>query len=67
MTIKGKTLDAVMPATFSQDGAGGVFDGSFVLKRADYAIGEGVWADFGTVANEVQIKFRLVANPAARK
>jgi hypothetical protein len=32
-----------------------------VLKRADYGIGEGMWADFGTVANEVQIKFQLVA------
>jgi len=67
MTIKGKTLDAVMPATFRQDGANGVFEGSFVLKRADYAIGEGLWADFGTVANEVQVKFRLVATAAARK
>jgi len=67
MTIKGKTLDAVMPATFRHDGANGVFEGSFVLKRADYAIGEGLWADFGTVANEVQVNFRLVATAAARK
>ncbi|RLJ65220.1 YceI family protein [Sulfurisoma sediminicola] len=67
MTIKGKALDAVMPATFRQDGANGVFEGSFILKRADYAIGEGMWADFGTVANEVQVKFRLVATAAARK
>lgn len=61
MSIKGKTLDVSTPATFRQDGANGVFEGGFVLKRADYAIGEGVWADFGTVANEVQIKFRLTA------
>ena len=67
MSIKGKTLDAVMPATFRHDGANGVFEGSFVLKRADYAIGEGLWADFGTVANEVQVNFRLVATAAARK
>ncbi|MBS0465139.1 MAG: YceI family protein, partial [Proteobacteria bacterium] len=37
------------------------------LKRGDYGIGEGMWADYGTVANEVQIKFRLVAAAAAGK
>ena len=67
MSIKGRTHDASTPATFRQDGSNGVFEGSFVLKRADYGIGEGMWADFGTVANEVQIKFRLVAAAAAGK
>ena len=67
MSIKGKTLDAKTPVTFRQEGANGVFEGSFVLKRADYGIGEGRWADFGTVANEVQIKFRLVASAATGK
>jgi hypothetical protein len=32
-----------------------------VLKRLDYAIGEGVWSDTDTVANEVQVKFRISA------
>lgn len=64
MTIKGRTVDAKAPAAFRQDGRNAVFEGAFVLKRADYGIGEGMWADFGTVANEVQIKFRLVAAPA---
>jgi len=67
MSIKGRTLDASTPATFRQEGTNAVFEGSFVLKRADYGIGEGLWADFGTVANEVQIKFRLVATSAAGK
>jgi polyisoprenoid-binding protein YceI len=67
MTIKGKTRDVSTPTTFRQEDANGVFEGSFVLKRADYGIGEGMWADFGTVANEVQIKFRLVATTAAKK
>ena len=59
MSIKGKTLDASAPFTFSN----GVADGAFVLKRGDYAIGEGMWADYGTVANEIQIKFRFTAVP----
>ena len=67
MSIKGRTLDVSTPATLRQEGNNAVFEGSFVLKRADYGIGEGIWADFGTVANEVQIKFRLVASAAASK
>jgi len=62
-----KPLDTKTPATFRQEGNLGVFEGSFVLKRGDYGIGEGMWADYGTVANEVQIKFRLVAAAAAGK
>jgi polyisoprenoid-binding protein YceI len=63
LTVKGKTQDVVAPVSFRQDGANGVFEGALSIRRADYAIGEGMWADFGTVANEVQIRFRLVAAP----
>lgn len=66
LTIKGKTQDLVAPFTFRQDGNQGVFDGAFVLKRLDFAVGEGIWSDVATVANEVQIKFHLVAT-ATRK
>lgn len=68
MSIKGKTLDLSTPVTVTQQGGAATFDGSLVLKRADYGIGDGIWADFGTVANEIQIKFRLVASaaPAAK-
>jgi polyisoprenoid-binding protein YceI len=59
MRIKGRTQDVAAPFTYTPQGKGGVFDGAFVLKRADFAIGEGVWADFGTVANEIQVRFHL--------
>ncbi len=65
MTIKGRTQDLTTPVTLRQEGNSATFEGSLVLKRADYGIGEGMWADFSTVANEVQIKFRLVASAAA--
>ncbi|KAF0164140.1 MAG: hypothetical protein FD157_2505 [Rhodocyclaceae bacterium] len=65
MTIKGRTQDLTTPVTLRQEGNSASFEGSLVLKRADYALGEGMWADFGTVANEVQVKFRLVATAAA--
>ena len=61
MTIKGRTREIVAPFTFTPRGDTGVFEGGFVLRRADFAIGEGIWADFGTVANEVEVKFRFLA------
>jgi polyisoprenoid-binding protein YceI len=61
MTIKGKTQDVLVPATFTAQGNSGVFDGSFTIRRGDFAIGEGSWAKFDIVANEVQIKFRITA------
>lgn len=64
MTIKGKTQAVSAPVTVTQQGNSATIDGSLVLKRADYGIGGGVWSDFGTVANEVQVKFRLVATAA---
>ena len=67
MSIKGRTLDARATGTFHPEGNIGVFEGGFSLNRGDYGIGEGSWADFGTVANEVQIKFRLVASAAGKK
>jgi len=67
MSIKGRIRDVSAPVTFRQEGSTAVFEGGFVLRRADYGIGEGMWADFGTVANEVQIRFRLVASGAAGK
>ena len=33
--------------------------GSFALKRLDFKIGEGDWADTSVVANDVQVKFKL--------
>ena len=67
MSIKGRTRVVSTPASFRPQGAQGVFEGAFILKRADYGIGEGMWADFDAVANEVQIKFKLVASAASKK
>ena len=61
LTIKGKTQDVVVPATFTPQGNSGVFDGSFTIRRADFSIGEGSWAKFDIVANDVLIKFRITA------
>ena len=54
--------------TFKLDGANGangIFDGGFTMKRIDFAIGEGPWADLSTVANEIQVNFHVVAAAVA--
>jgi polyisoprenoid-binding protein YceI len=61
ISIKGRTQDVTVPFTVKQEGVNATFDGSMTIRRLDFAIGEGPWADVGTVANEVQIKFRFVA------
>lgn len=62
LTIKGRTQDVVAPVTFTAQGSQGVFDGSFTIRRGDFSIGEGAWAAFDTVANDIQIKFHILAN-----
>lgn len=62
ISIKGHTQAVVAPFTLDPQGNITIVDGAFVLKRADFSIGEGIWADFGTVANEIQIKFLFLAS-----
>lgn len=61
LAIKGKSQPLAAPFTFKTEGANGVFDGSFTLKRLDFAVGDGPWTDVSTVANEVQVNFHIVA------
>lgn len=60
LTIKGKTLDVVAPVTYKVEGGQQVFEGVLPIKRLQFNIGEGEWKDTSTVADEVQIKFRIV-------
>lgn len=67
LSIKGKTLDVTTPVTFQATGTRGVFEGTFAIKRLDYAIGEGEWTDVSAVADEIQIKFHIVVNASTSK
>ena len=60
LTIKGKTLDVVAPTTVKIQGNTAQFEGTFTIKRNDFAIGEGIWSDTSAVANEVPVKFRII-------
>lgn len=60
LTIKGRRREMLIPVLYVPGkGATARFDGSFVLRRLDFGIGEGMWADTGTVANEVNVKFSI--------
>ena len=63
LTIKGKTVDVGFPLTIKKSGTGTIFEGSLPIKRLTFNIGEGEWKDTGTVADEVTIKFHVVAMP----
>ncbi len=55
LTIKGASRDLVVPITLSN----GVAAGSVPIKRLDFKIGDGEWADTSVVANDVTVKFKL--------
>lgn len=62
LTIKGQTRDIVVPIVLAQAGAVSTATGGFVLKRLEFKIGDGEWADTSMVANDVQVKFKLAFN-----
>jgi len=55
LTIKGAVRDIVVPITLN----GGVASGALPIKRLDFKIGDGEWADTSVVANDVTVKFKL--------
>lgn len=59
LTIKGQPQPAVVPVTLTQQGGNGTASGTLAIKRLDYKIGGGEWADPSLVANEVQVNFKI--------
>ena len=64
LSIKGTTRDIVIPVMLKKDPSGNnVAQGQFTLNRLDYRIGDGMWSDTNTVANEVAVRVRMVLPP----
>ena len=60
LSIKGNVKPVTVPVTLAPGAAGvSVAQGSFLLKRVDFKIGEGDWSDVSIVANDVTVKFKL--------
>jgi len=66
LTIKGVTHPVSAPFTANQQGALNMVEGTLPVARLSFKIGEGDWSDTDTVAEAVQIKFRI-AVPASSK
>jgi len=58
-TLKGRSATIVVPFTARTEGAGLRIEGRLPLSRLAYHVGEGQWADTGTVDDQVQILFSL--------
>jgi len=66
LTLKGITKDVVVPIALKKDATGNsVAEGSFPVKRTDYQVGEGMWADTELVDNDVIVRIRMVLPPQA--
>ena len=61
LTIKGKSLEVSFPLALKLEAGKEVFEGALPIKRLAFNIGEGEWKDTSTVADDVVIKFRVVA------
>ncbi|HVO90364.1 MAG TPA: YceI family protein [Casimicrobiaceae bacterium] len=65
LSMKGITRDATVPIVVRKDGSGTtIAEGTFNIKRLDYKIGEGEWADTQTVEDPVVVRVRMVLAPA---
>jgi polyisoprenoid-binding protein YceI len=61
ITIKGKSQTLTVPVTVTQQGATETFDGALPIKRTQFDVGTGEWKDTSVVADDVVIKFHIVA------
>lgn len=61
LTVKGNTKEVSVPFTVTEKDESATFEGQFTFPRAHFGIGEGPWGDFSIVANDIQIRFSLVA------
>jgi polyisoprenoid-binding protein YceI len=61
LSIKGTARDVRIPVTVTKDATGNaVAQGQFTIKRLDFSVGDGQWADPTVVADEVLVRVRMV-------
>lgn len=66
LTLHGASKPVALSFTWTP-GAKPVLDGQATLKRLDFAVGSGDWADTDLLPNEVKVRTRLLLAPAAGK
>jgi polyisoprenoid-binding protein YceI len=60
LSIKGSVRDIVVPVALTQAAGTSTASGAFTIKRLDFKVGEAEWADTSMLANDVQVRFKLV-------
>lgn len=60
LTMKGLSRDLVVPVQLSQAQGLSTVTGTATLRRLDFKIGDGEWTDTSVVANDVQVRIKLV-------
>ena len=65
LTIKGLVRDITVPVQLAQSGTTSTASGTFTIKRLEFKVGEGEWADTSLLANDVQVRFKLVLSGLA--
>jgi polyisoprenoid-binding protein YceI len=64
LSLKGIERNCAVPITVTTDASGNrVADGAVTLRRLDFKLGEGEWADTATVANDVAVRVHIVLAP----
>ncbi|MFM8798103.1 MAG: YceI family protein, partial [Fluviibacter sp.] len=60
LSIKGQTKLVRFPVTLTRESATNArLDGTLVIKRLEFGLGQGQWSGTGTVANDVSVQIRL--------
>jgi polyisoprenoid-binding protein YceI len=59
LSIKGVSREIVAPFTLAQPAGERIVEGQFTLKRLQFRVGEGEWADTDTVADDVLVRFKF--------
>lgn len=61
LTIKGRSANVSFPLTVRPEAGKQLFEGALPIRRLAYNIGDGEWKDTSMVADEVVIRFRILA------
>ncbi len=59
LTIKNISKDITAKFTVTDQPTGRTVEGSFPMKRLAYTIGDGVWKETDTVADDVEVRFKF--------
>jgi polyisoprenoid-binding protein YceI len=60
LTIKGITQNVTAPFTLVEAAGIRAVEGQFIIRRLQFRIGDGPWADTETVADDVTVRFKFV-------